>query len=134
MTSLQSPSPSYFLSVGILQAIAGGTILYVVVFEVLQRERSKQHVPGLLQLVFVSMGFTAMTLVEAFGKNKMLICIYELTGVIQLNFRSLITMTQLDGPYENSPTVIKYLTTRRHVKYFSITANTRCTLHSHTHS
>ena len=113
MTSLQSPSPSYFLSVGILQAIAGGTILYVVVFEVLQRERSKQHVPGLLQLVFVSMGFTAMTLVEAFGKNKMLICIYELTGAIQLNFRSLITMTQLDGPYENSPTVIKYFTTAR---------------------
>ena len=70
VTSLQNPSPSYFLSVGILQAIAGGTILYVVVFEVLQRERSKKHVPGLLQLVFVSMGFTAMTLVEALGKEQ----------------------------------------------------------------
>ena len=94
MTSLQNPSPSYFLSVGILQAIAGGTILYVVVFEVLQRERSKQHVPGLLQLAFVSMGFTAMTFVEALGKNEMLI--YALTDaictceyVIQLNFCSL---------------------------------------------
>ena len=70
MTALQSPSPSYYLSVGVLQALAGGTILYVVVFEVLQRERSKQHVPGLLQLAFVSMGFAAMVLVEVYGMTK----------------------------------------------------------------
>jgi len=67
VTSLQEPSASYYLTVGVLQALAGGTILYVVVFEVLQRERSKQHVPGLLQLAFVTIGFLVMTLVEVYG-------------------------------------------------------------------
>ena len=67
VTSLQEPSASYYLTVGVLQALAGGTILYVVVFEVLQRERSKQYVPGLLQLAFVTIGFLVMTLVEVYG-------------------------------------------------------------------
>ena len=55
--------PAYFVTVGFLQALAGGTIIYVVVFEVLERERSK-NVSGLAQLFFVILGFCAMLAVE----------------------------------------------------------------------
>ena len=55
--------PAFHLTVAILQALAGGTILYVVVFEILERERSK-NISGLLQLFFVIIGFTALLMVE----------------------------------------------------------------------
>ena len=51
----------------ILQALAGGTIIYVVVFEVLERERSK-NVSGLAQLFFVILGFCVLMAVEILGK------------------------------------------------------------------
>ena len=51
----------------ILQALAGGTIIYVVVFEVLERERSK-NVSGLAQLFFVLLGFGVLVSVELLGK------------------------------------------------------------------
>ena len=51
------------------QALAGGTILYVVVFEVLQREKSKEKVPGMVQLLCVILGFSALMLVEILGSN-----------------------------------------------------------------
>merc|ERR1712038_722975 len=63
-TFIENNTTSYLITIGVLQALAGGTILYVVVFEVLQRERSKEKVPGLLQLAFVTIGFLVMTLVE----------------------------------------------------------------------
>ena len=50
-----------------LQGVAAGTILYVVMFEVLNRERAK-HVPGLLQLLGIIMGFGVLLLIEIFGK------------------------------------------------------------------
>ncbi|XP_059097694.1 zinc transporter ZIP1-like isoform X2 [Tigriopus californicus] len=53
------------LVVGILQGLAAGTILYVVVFEVLQRERTKS-VPGLLQFSFVVLGFCTLLCIELF--------------------------------------------------------------------
>ena len=53
-----------------LQALAGGTILYVVVFEVLQRERSKETVPGMAQLACVILGFSTLMLVEILGKYE----------------------------------------------------------------
>ena len=55
--------PEYDVTVGFLQALAGGTILYVVVFEILERERSK-NISGLGQLIFVILGFCAMLTVE----------------------------------------------------------------------
>ena len=57
---------AYYVSVAVLQALAGGTILYVVVFEVLERERSKS-VSGLVQLFFVIVGFSVMMSVELLG-------------------------------------------------------------------
>ena len=44
--------------------------MYVVVFEVLQREKSKEKVPGLVQLFCVMLGFSALMLVEILGKYK----------------------------------------------------------------
>ena len=57
---------SYYMSVAVLQALAGGTILYVVAFEILERERSKS-ISGLVQLCFVIVGFAAMMTVEILG-------------------------------------------------------------------
>ena len=42
--------------------------MYVVVFEILQREKSKEKVPGLVQLVCIILGFSTLMLVEVFGK------------------------------------------------------------------
>ena len=51
------------------QGIAGGTILYVVMFEILNRERVKE-VQGLVQLLAVMLGFVAMLLVCLCFSNK----------------------------------------------------------------
>ena len=67
ITSNADQGSAYFLSVATLQALAGGTIIYVVVFEVLERERSK-NVSGLAQLFFVILGFCVMMSVEILGK------------------------------------------------------------------
>ncbi|XP_047109600.1 uncharacterized protein LOC124778452 [Schistocerca piceifrons] len=47
----------------ILQAMAGGTLLYVVFFEVLQRERSSDNA-GILQLAAIAFGFALMLLIQ----------------------------------------------------------------------
>ena len=64
--SLADDPQVYYISVGVLQALSAGTILYVVVFQVLQRERSK-NVSGNMQLFCFILGFCAMMLVEIFG-------------------------------------------------------------------
>lgn len=56
-------SSGYYVSVAVLQGIAGGTILYIVVFEVLERERSK-NVSGLAQLLFIILGFAVISSIE----------------------------------------------------------------------
>ena len=58
-----------------LQALASGTIIYVVVFEVLERERSK-NVSGLAQLFFVILGFCVMLSVELLGKVLNIIILF----------------------------------------------------------
>merc|ERR1712038_231720 len=56
------------IMVSTLQGIAAGTLLYVVMFEVLNRERMKE-VSGLLQLVGVLFGFGVMLIIEIFGPH-----------------------------------------------------------------
>ena len=51
--------------VATLQGMAAGTLLYVVMFEVLNREREKE-VHGMLQLTAVMVGFTLMLILEIF--------------------------------------------------------------------
>ena len=60
---------AYTFTVAILQALAGGTLIYVVVFEVLQREKSKS-VSGMAQLTFVILGFCTLMCIEIFGKKN----------------------------------------------------------------
>ena len=45
----------------VLQGIATGSLLYVVFFEILEKERQKA-VPGLLQVIAMSLGFIFMVL------------------------------------------------------------------------
>ena len=45
----------------VVQGIATGSLLYVVFFEILEKERQKA-VPGLLQVIGVSLGFIFMVL------------------------------------------------------------------------
>ena len=75
ITSNSGQGCEYFLAVAILQALAGGTIIYVVVFEVLERERSK-NVSGLAQLFFVILGFCVLMAVEILGKVLNIIILF----------------------------------------------------------
>merc|ERR1712126_778050 len=71
VTSVIEDDPNtYMVTVGVLQALAGGTLLYVCVFEILEREKSKKDVPGLLQLVFVILGFSTLMMVEIFASHN----------------------------------------------------------------
>ena len=62
-----------------LQGVAAGTLLYVVMFEVLSRERDK-NVAGLLQLCAVILGFTLMLIIELFGK------FFDIVKTFEYNF------------------------------------------------
>jgi len=66
-TLLTEDDSAYNTTVGVLQGLAAGTLLYVVVFEVLQREKAKEKVPGLIQLLFVLAGFATMLLFVRYG-------------------------------------------------------------------
>lgn len=59
----QNTTP-YMVTVGVLQGFAAGTLLYVCVFEIIEREKYKQKVPGLVQLLCVILGFSSLMLVE----------------------------------------------------------------------
>ena len=57
-----------------MQAIAGGSLLYVAAFEVLPRERfqwqhKSRHYAGILQFFFVIIGFTCLSTIHSFVGN-----------------------------------------------------------------
>ena len=54
------------VTVATLQGVAGGTILYIVMFEILNRERVKD-ISGLVQLCGIILGFSVMMIIEIFG-------------------------------------------------------------------
>lgn len=57
-------SESLVLTALVLQGLAGGTLIYVAFFEVLERERSKSSIK-LLQWFTLLLGFLAMIGLEA---------------------------------------------------------------------
>ena len=69
LQGLTSVKKNAFFTLEIFVGIAAGTLLYVVMFEVLNRERMKE-VSGLLQLVGVLLGFGVMLLIEIFGNSS----------------------------------------------------------------
>ncbi|XP_037801051.1 zinc transporter ZIP3-like [Penaeus monodon] len=67
--NITSSDGGHLVAVTILQGLAGGTILYVTFFEVLERERN--HGGGrLMKLLFIVLGFGAMAAVEAVGGHS----------------------------------------------------------------
>jgi len=63
-SAIEDNEKVYMTTVGVLSAMAAGTLLYVAVFEILEREKSKVKVPGLVQLFCVILGFCAIMMVE----------------------------------------------------------------------
>jgi len=53
----------------VLQGLAAGTILYAVMFEILQREKEK-NVSGLVQLVAIMVGFCAMMTLQILAHHE----------------------------------------------------------------
>ena len=61
---------SQILVVGLLQGIAGGTLLYITFFEVLEREKlEKVGMTGLLGCFLIILGFGLMAGLEAAGES-----------------------------------------------------------------
>ena len=60
-------SNDFKYSINCIQGFAAGTLLYVCVFEIIEREKYKQKVPGLVQLLCVILGFSSLMLVEILG-------------------------------------------------------------------
>ncbi|KAJ4434746.1 hypothetical protein ANN_23315 [Periplaneta americana] len=56
------------LIVAVLQGIAGGTILYITFFEVLDREKRKETGCGIVRIVFILVGFSVMVILQALGE------------------------------------------------------------------
>ena len=64
-------SVGYTATTGILSGISAGCIIYVVVFEVLQRERSKTTIrPKIVQFLALVVGFATMMTVDLLSKEK----------------------------------------------------------------
>ena len=55
------------LPLAVLQGLAGGALLYTLLFRVLVRERLRT-VPGLVQVVGVILGFLVIMIVEIIGR------------------------------------------------------------------
>jgi len=53
----------------VFQGLAAGTILYAVMFEILQREKEK-NVSGLVQLVAIMVGFSAMMILQILAHHE----------------------------------------------------------------
>ena len=65
-------SGSQILVVGILQGLAGGTLLYITFFEVLEREKlEKIGMTGLMGCFLIILGFGLMAGLEAAGNTIM---------------------------------------------------------------
>jgi zinc transporter 1/2/3 len=60
--------PVQDLVVAVLQGIAGGTILYITFFEVLDREKRKETGCGIMRIVFILVGFSVMVALQALGE------------------------------------------------------------------
>jgi len=66
---LEMPNSEYHgFTVSLLQAISGGSIVYCVMFEIIQREKQKE-VSGMLQLLGILLGFVGMLLLDIYFRE-----------------------------------------------------------------
>merc|ERR1712142_215984 len=68
-STIASEAEAQTVTVTVLQGLATGTLLYVVFFEVLEKERQKKK-NGLLQVIFVVLGFVVMVLVQLVSNEE----------------------------------------------------------------
>jgi len=66
ITHVSAGGEYHQIYIAILQGIAAGTIIYIVMFEVLQREKSR-NISGLLQLFAIMAGFSVMIIIQIFA-------------------------------------------------------------------
>ena len=64
-----SPIFNCYCTASFIQALAGGNLLYLAVFEILQREKCKEKVPGMLQLLCVIIGFLVIMCLDITGND-----------------------------------------------------------------
>lgn len=58
------------LSIGILQGLAGGTLLYITFYEVMDKEKLVQaKMTGIMGFTFLLFGFACMAGFEALGEG-----------------------------------------------------------------
>jgi hypothetical protein len=75
-------SGSQILVVGILQGLAGGTLLYITFFEVLEREKlEKIGMTGLMGCFLIILGFGLMAGLEAAGNKIMFLFFKNINSV-----------------------------------------------------
>jgi len=65
---IKNPSPRHVLTIGILQGIASGALLYVTFLEILERERAKKNINGLIKFTAFFIGFILLLLVDGLGE------------------------------------------------------------------
>lgn len=69
-----SGGPLHGLVVAVLQGIAGGIILYITFFEVLDREKRRESGCGIVRIVFILVGFFLMVALQLMGELNVLKC------------------------------------------------------------
>jgi len=68
---IENPSGGHLLAIGVLQGLAGGTLLYITFFEVLSREKlTKYNMTGLTGILAIAFGFTLMAVMEGAGGHN----------------------------------------------------------------
>lgn len=69
-------SPMQTLVIGLLQGLAGGTLLYITFFEVLDKEKlSKLGMSSFTGCILIILGFGIMAGLEAAGWSQCFVCL-----------------------------------------------------------
>ena len=89
-------SGTQIMVMGLLQGLAGGTLLYITFYEVLEREKlEKMGMDGLAGCFLLILGFSIMAGLEAAGKVKVLLKISVFDLSIPFFVKELIHMELL---------------------------------------
>ena len=89
-------SGTQIMVMGLLQGLAGGTLLYITFYEVLEREKlEKMGMDGLAGCFLLILGFSIMAGLEAAGKVKVLLKISVFDLSIPFFLKELIHMELL---------------------------------------
>ena len=83
---------------GVLSSLAAGTLVYVSIFEIIQREKSKEMVSGIKQLFFIALGFMAVLLFTRYGKPCFLLWQQSWLDIGDFEFHHALRDLLISGP------------------------------------